>query len=552
VSPPKLPRLVTEPVPWLVLAGSVLFTLAAAAFVLVSGHERDRARFQNAVESAQGLIEGRLDLYLASLRGGVAFFGAIDTVTAEAFHAYVRTLDIQRRYPGIQGIGWSERVARAVDGAVDEVHAIRFLEPLDERNRAALGYDMYSQETRRAAMAAARDRGVPVMSGRVTLVQEIFGLRQSGFLLYVPVYRGGGVPGTIEERRELLRGFVYAPFRAPDFFSGIFRSELSPRVTFRVYDGVAADSTTLLYAFSRVEGHASDFTETRTIEVARRPWTVEFSSTPRFEAGSSRFLVWVLLAFGAISSLWLFDLARGQARARRMAEAASLAKSEFLATMSHELRTPLNAIAGYLDLFRLEIPGPLTGRQREFAERMRRAQQHLLGLINDILNFAKLEAGRVSVTVEPVDVFTLIDEASGLVAPQLSEKQLRYVLQSGPPARALADPEKLRQILLNLLSNAIKFTDPGGEVTVGWDQADRTIRIHVGDTGVGIPPERHHAIFDPFVQVDQDLTRTRHGTGLGLSISRELARAMAGDIEVRSVPGHGSTFTLTLPQATGA
>ncbi|HEX2166499.1 MAG TPA: CHASE domain-containing protein, partial [Longimicrobiales bacterium] len=146
-------------------------------------------------------------------------------------------------FPGIQGIGYSARVEHRPEDEIDERHEIRFLEPLDNRNRRALGFDMYSETERRMAIRRARDLAEPAMSGRVRLVQEIYGLPQAGFLIYLPVYASGTVPGTVEERRAQLTGVIYAPFRADDLFAGIFGSEQFPRVAFTVYDSAAPDSS---------------------------------------------------------------------------------------------------------------------------------------------------------------------------------------------------------------------------------------------------------------------------------------------------------------------
>jgi signal transduction histidine kinase len=534
-------------VPWAIVAGALLFTAGVATYVIHTSADRDETRFANAVGSASDLIGRRLDLYLATLRGGAALFAATDTVTADAFRAYFDRLDLTTRYPGIQGIGWSQRLS--VD---PDLHAIRFLEPLDARNRAALDYDMFSEPTRRTAMSRARDQAEPALSARVRLVQEIFGPEQSGFLLYVPVFRGSGVPADIETRRERLEGFVYGAFRADDLFDGIFGSEI-PRVSIRVYDGVDPHLDALLHASAADPEHEPRFRTRRTIMVSGRPWTVLFASTPTFEASSpGRIVPWAITLSGILASLWLFVLARGQARARAAAETANRAKSVFLANMSHELRTPLNAIAGYIDLLDLGITGSLNAQQRDFTIRIRRAQNHLLGLINDVLNFAKLEAGRVQIRPRPVRVADVVTEAEALMQPQARARKLTYEREGGPDVVALADPEKARQILVNLLSNAIKFTDPGGRVSVRWTLADHAVHIDVVDTGVGIDGAEHESIFNPFIQVEADLTRTRHGTGLGLSISRELARTMGGDITVDSAPARGSTFRLILPRPKGA
>lgn len=239
--------------------------------------------------------------------------------------------------------------------------------------------------------------------------------------------------------------------------------------------------------------------------------------------------------------------------AREAAEGANRAKTDFLTTMSHELRTPLNAIAGYAELMELGIHGPVTDQQREAINRIQRNQRHLLGLINDVLNFAKLEAGRVEYDITDVRVCEAVDALEPLVAPQLRAKGLRFIRDAGcderdKPVRVRADVEKLRQILLNLLSNAIKFTAAGGAVMVHWRADERgVVTIAVEDTGLGIAVERIEDIFAPFVQVDRRLNAPHEGTGLGLAISRDLARGMGGELTVRSTPGVGSTFTLTLP-----
>ncbi|HEU0013348.1 MAG TPA: ATP-binding protein [Longimicrobium sp.] len=235
-------------------------------------------------------------------------------------------------------------------------------------------------------------------------------------------------------------------------------------------------------------------------------------------------------------------------RARAAADQANEAKSQFLATMSHELRTPLNAIAGYTQLLEMGIHGEVSPAQRESLEKIRRNQQHLLGLINDVLNFAKIEAGQVQYELRDVPLDQTLAAVEALVEPQLRARQLRYEYHPGDPRTTVrADPDRMEQIILNLLSNAIKFTEPGGRVELGWEAADGHARVHVTDSGRGIPPDKQDAIFEPFVQVDPALTRAAEGTGLGLAISRDLARAMRGDLTVRSEPGRGSTFTLALP-----
>jgi PAS domain S-box-containing protein len=246
------------------------------------------------------------------------------------------------------------------------------------------------------------------------------------------------------------------------------------------------------------------------------------------------------------------ELAREIAEnARRDAEQANRAKSEFLATMSHELRTPLNAVAGYSDLLLLGVRGALTEAQREDLERIKRSGQYLLGLINDVLNFAKLEAGQVEFRVEEIPLSQLLEGLEDLIRPQMNAKDLVYRHgECDPDEIVYVDPEKVRQILLNLLTNAAKFTEPGGAITLSCGVDERSVHIEVQDTGRGIEEHQLERVFDPFVQVDRHLTpQSQQGVGLGLAISRDLAIGMGGKLEVQSAMGHGSTFTLTLPRS---
>ena len=331
-------------VPLFTLVAGLIFTVAATWFVANYFEVKTRAEFNDTVGVITEDIQARVEACTALLRGCSGLFAVRRQVTPGEFHAFVGRLRVSEDYPGVQGIGYAQRVrppereafvarmraqgsscfAVWPEGERDEFYPIAYLEPTDRRNQAAIGYDMFSDPVRRAAMESARDSGNALISGKVTLVQEIEGATQAGFLIYVPVYREGDVPGTVSERRAALQGFAYSPFRADDFFREIL-SPPSEIVGLRVYDSPGQAEGQLLHASMAKPPRPGRFQTTRRLEVAGRAWLLRFDSQPVFDARAHGGQIPLLIFLaGVAASLLLYYFTNAEARARHAAEQSAV------------------------------------------------------------------------------------------------------------------------------------------------------------------------------------------------------------------------------------
>jgi PAS domain S-box-containing protein len=333
-----------------VLGVSLLVTAGAALYVGAQASANDRAHFENLAERTQTSIVRRLDTYINLLRGGTGLFAASQRITATQFRTYVSQLELRDRFPGVQGIGLTLRIPAAMKDRILtelrtqpelkdldirpptlrlEYHAIVYLEPLDDRNRRAIGFDMFTEPTRRAAMERARDTANPALTGKVTLITEDRSdAPQPGFLVYVPVYYAGPPPLGIDDRRARLAGFVYSPFRANDLFHGLLETRTPHGLAFNVYDGETTTPDALLYssdaqAAPGTPAYEPRFTMRSHVLIAGRPWTIVFRTRPEFESSSSRGFTLLVVALGVIVSVVLFTITYGQATARMRAERAA-------------------------------------------------------------------------------------------------------------------------------------------------------------------------------------------------------------------------------------
>ncbi len=330
------------------------------AFVAWTAREQDRMRFESAVDNATAMIGTRVEIYRAALRHTVGLFDASEFVSRAEFRTYSESMGLTKNYPGVRGVGFSRRVppgektnvvARArMDGLTNfhiwpehagEAHVVLYLEPMDAQNRKALGYDTSTEATRRAAMEAACDKGEAVACGKISLVQDAQAGGQAAFLMYQPVYQGGAVPASVEQRRQALVGFIYAAFRADDLFSGIFGSRSQP-VMFQAFDGPDPLGNSLMHRSSphiAVEKYRSITTQ---FNMSGRPWTLVFHATPQLKEERP---LRMLVAFTGLSGVLITGVLFMAIRSQRRAHVAAVA-------IAGELRSSEQALRESEDIFR--------------------------------------------------------------------------------------------------------------------------------------------------------------------------------------------------------
>ncbi|HEY2084085.1 MAG TPA: CHASE domain-containing protein [Verrucomicrobiae bacterium] len=614
--------------PWIVLSAGLALTLLAAYYASRTIQLRSRAQFETAVLRARATVRSRFEVYQALLHGTAGFITIENELTRDRFKTYVERLRVLENYPGVQAIGFAPRVPAPdkehlsasmseqgekhfhiwPETADVDYYPVIYVEPENAGNESMTGYDMFTQPIRRGAMERARDTGDTAASGKVALLEDPS--KQSGFLIYCPVYKGGTVPETVAERQARLQGFAFGVFRAGDLFASILQNE-SIGTELEIFDGTNTDSANLLCRSAKNAAGAMPFRKTfgeiTALDVSGRTWTARFHAQPELEG------TWIVLSVllgGAVLSFVMFYLTRAEGRARRAAEqaAARLKLSEIalreseerlrryatelehrvaertanlaqsiqslegvLYHVAHDLRAPLRGMASFTNILLDEYGSRLDERGRDYARRISNAAQRMDRLVQDLLAY-----GRLAHTAMPVSKVSLEAEVHAALDRFSEEIEARGALVDLcpplPPVKANA--AILNQILSNLLSNALKFVRPetrphvriyAEETTSRIESAEeksngvpvldarlsaldgKFVRLWVEDNGIGIPPEYHERIFRMFERLHG--ANVYPGTGIGLAIVRKAAERMSGRVGVESAGGTGSRFWLELPAA---
>jgi len=553
---------------WIPVALCLLITAASSAYVGHAEQQAERARFANHVDAVRDHINERMASYMGVLRGAAGLVAGTTQLTPDEFRVFVEHLELRAHYPGTQGIGYTARFgavsaaeatarARAAgwtnvrvwpETPRDDVHAIVMLEPLDARNRAALGYDMRTEPTRREAMDRARDHGDVAMSGKVTLVQEIERQKQAGFLLYAPVYLGGVVPASIEERRAKLVGYVYMPLRAGDLFEGIFGQE-RPSVAYELYDGAVGDATRL-YRFGRAFA-PDERVVVEPIAIGGHAWTARF--VPASASPVACVAAVQVAALGVLLSVVVFFVTRARERARERevrARAAALASEEslrlkemFVGILGHDLMNPLNAIGLTTELLSRRVASD--ERALAMVSRIRSSSTRMTRMIEQILDLTRARLGEgIRIDARALELGPLVQDVVDEVVRAHPDGLVE--VDTRGDVHGTWDPDRLAQVIANLVGNAVRYRrDAPVRVTLDGTAPERVV-VKVHNAGV-IPAVLLPVVFEPFRGSGASPRRTA-GLGLGLYITRAIVLAHGGAIDVTSCEGEGTTFTVSLPR----
>lgn len=564
----------------LTLISGMLFTIFTTLFTYNIVEQSTLEEFESVCNEIEIKIATRLQAHVLILQAGTAFFAVSDTVTRNEWKTFIDGSQLDKNLPGIQGVGFSKIILPdqleqhikhiQQEGFPDyKVYpegnraiytAIIYLEPFSGRNLRAFGYDMFSQPTRRKAMEQSRDNNMPVLSGKVDLVQETNQNIQSGTLMYVPLYKRNMPTKTVEERRKAIKGWVYSPYRMDDLMRGILGrwdyDELS-RIHMKVYDD-SLSVHSLLYD-SQKNDPESHYISTRTltlpVDFNGKKWILHFEQS-RHNSFLNGYVIIVFVSGISITILlYLLMLAFSKvayrsAQIRNQNEELkkiNATKDKFFSIISHDLRSPFSAILGYSNILEKQVKDKNYTGITKFSEIIQVSSEKAMALLTNLTEWAQSQTGIMKFKPEPIDMVELIHETEQLFDDIANQKLIEIEKELPNEAPILADRAMISTILRNLLSNAIKYSEPGGKITLSVTTETNELVVSVADSGVGIPKN----MMDKMFRIDESYstkgTMNEKGTGLGLILCKEFVDKHKGKIWVESEEGKGSVFYFSIP-----
>ena len=534
-------------------------------------------------------INNRVNDYEQTLRATRGLFDVSTKVNRTKFRTFFNALHLSKNFPGIQGVGFSLIIPPAFlqeyingihkegfpdykiwpEGKRDIYTTITYLEPFKALNLRAFGYDMFTEPVRRKAMETARDSNETAISGKVKLVQETGKAEQSGFLIYLPVYKSGAAVTTINDKRKYIIGWVYSPFRMDNFIEGLF-GEHAADLDVEIYDGNNISNKTKMYIS---KPHLAKLSEplvvSHEIDFSGHVWTVLVRSTPQLEArigiNPARIILIVGFCLSLLLSIITWLLVNKRMRTikanteRNMAEEKikisnkgllklNAEKDKFFSIIAHDLKSPFS---GFLNLTELMADSTEKYSLAEFAEyskTLNEAARHLYKLLENLLEWAQMQKGSISFLPKEFNLSTIALQNIEIISQRALQKKITIINEIPDSEIVYADEKMIGTVLRNLISNAVKFTRTGGRIIVKSERAfDGTLTVSVADNGVGIPENDLARLFKIEEKVSSRGTEDEPSTGLGLILCKEFVEKNGGKIWVESKEGVGSTFYFTLP-----
>lgn len=570
-----------------ILLSGLVITTISIIYTRQNIEESARRDFEYSCNQIRIKIETRLEEHAQLLRGGKGLFAVSDTVTMEEWSEFYKRTRVAEYLPGIQGFGYSflikpenlrkhEEHFRKVysdykpdykvlpEGKREIYSSIIYLEPHNDRNKAAIGYDMFSEPIRRKAMEQARDSNVATLSGKVTLVQEIDEDVQPGVLMYSPDYRRGMPFETVEERRKAIKGWIYSPYRMKDLMAGI-RGTMAhyqqEPLHLQIYDDTIKSQDALLYDSRSVDSimiEKPNLFLTMDVNFRGKIWRLEFTGR-KSEMSIFHRSQLLLLLTGIIITVLLAILSMMQIRANirtRQIEQLNVQlerlnadKDRFITILSHDLKSPFTSILGFLELLTTGLRKFTIDQIETHLTMVNNAAKNTFDLLQDLLMWTRAHTGKIPFNPRVISLKNKFDNIEQLTQQSAESKNISVIYDVSPDLTLFADKDMLKAILRNLISNAIKFTEPGGTVKISAFRESDGVTISVADTGIGIKPEKQSAIFDISKVQPATGTKGETGTGLGLLLCKEFVDIHGGRIWFTSEWGKGSDFRFNLPDA---